>query len=86
MAADVFDLPVAVTEQTEGAAFGAALQALWALDHASGGKTEIAALAREHVRCADTLGARPTRADAYREPYQRFLRHMQSAQQFYANH
>jgi len=74
MAADVFDLPVAVTDQTEGAAFGAALQALWALDHASGGKAEIAALAREHVRCA------------YREPYQRFLRHLQSAQQFYANH
>jgi len=86
MAADVFDLPVAVTEQAEGAAFGAALQALWALDHASGGKTEIAALAREHVRCADALGARPTRANAYHEPYQRFLRHLQSAQQFYTNH
>jgi len=85
MVADVFDLPVAVTEQTEGAAFGAALQALWALDHARGGEVEIAALAREHVRCADALGARPAHADAYREPYQRFLRHLQSAQQFHAN-
>ena len=36
MVADVFDLPVQVPEQAEGAAFGAALQALWAHGRASG--------------------------------------------------
>jgi len=86
MIADVFELPVDVPEQSEGAAFGAALQALWALDHAEGGGADIATLAREHVRCAPALSTRPqaTSAAAYRAPYQQFLRHLESAQQFHS--
>jgi xylulokinase len=87
MVADVFELPVDVPEQTEGAAFGAALQAMWAHECANGGDANIADIAREHVRCAPVLSARPNpdSVAAYHEPYQRFLRHLQSVQQFY-NH
>lgn len=88
MVADVFELPVEVPEYSEGAAFGAALQALWAYDHAGGGKADIAALAREHVRCTEALSTRPdvTDAAAYRAPYRQFVRHLESTKQFYANH
>lgn len=86
MVADVFELPVDVPEQSEGAAFGAALQALWAHDHANGGYTDIATLAREHVRCEPALSARPgPDAAAYRRPYRRFLRHLDAAAQLYAH-
>lgn len=87
MVADVFALPVEVPEQAEGAAFGAALQALWALDRANGGKSDIAALAREHVRCAPALAAHPDAACVaeYRDGYQQFLRHLESTKQFYSN-
>ena len=86
MVADVFALPVDVPEQTEGAAFGAALQALWALDHASGCKADIAALAREHVHCASALSAQPDPADAavYRDHYRQFLLHLDSTKQFHS--
>ncbi|GAB2509307.1 xylulokinase [Pseudoxanthomonas sangjuensis] len=87
MVADVFELPVDVPEQTEGAAFGAVLQALWAHDHAGGGNAGIAGLAREHVRCEPSLSARPDPAAvaAYREPYRRFLDHLEAARRHYAN-
>jgi len=87
MVADVFVLPVDVPEQSEGAAFGAALQALWAHDHAGGGQVEIATLAREHVRCTPALSARPDASDAeaYHDHYRQFLRQLDSAKQFYTN-
>jgi xylulokinase len=88
MVADVFELPVDVPEQTEGAAFGAALQALWAHGHAEGRGVDIADLAREHVRCEPSLSTRPNAAstDAYRGSYREFLRHLDAARLLYANH
>ena len=82
MVADVFDLPVEVPEQTEGAAFGAALQALWAHGRMHGDKAGIVAIAREHVRCVPRLSTRPDpeRVAAYREPYRRYLHHLHAAQ------
>ena len=41
MVADVFGLPVEVPAQAEGAAFGAALQALWAQSHRAAGEGAI---------------------------------------------
>lgn len=81
MIADLFELPVDVPAEAEGAAFGAALQALWALDHAHGGQTDIAAIANEHVRLAPELSARPAAdaVDAYRNHYEHFSRHLESA-------
>lgn len=84
MVCDVFALPVEVPEQAESAAFGAALQAFWACERASGGRGGIAALVRAHVRCDPAQSATPTQVDAYRAPYRRFLRHLEAARQCHA--
>ncbi len=86
MVADVFDLPMDVPEQSEGAAFGAALHALWAYRRAQGDDAGIAAVAHEHVRMASTLSAYPDPANAaaYSAHYRQFLRHLESATRFHA--
>ena len=78
LVADVFDLPVDVPVQSEGAAFGAALQALWAVGRADGDAASIADIARAHVATDPALSARPDpdRAHAYTTAYTRFLRHL----------
>ncbi len=87
MVADIFALPVEVPLQAEGAAFGAALQALWALDHANGGHADLAAIAREHVLIAPGLSTRPDAKNtaAYQGHYRQFLRHLDVARSFHAN-
>lgn len=74
MVADVFELPVEVPLEPEGAALGAALQALWA-SATSGSQSELLELVREHVQLEPSLGTRPEAAAgaAYRESYSRFL-------------
>ena len=87
MVADIFGLPVEVPLQAEGAAFGAALQALWALDHAMGGNADLAAIARDHVLIAPGLSTRPDAKNVavYQGHYRQFLRHLEVARSFYAN-
>ncbi|MCB1628681.1 MAG: xylulokinase [Xanthomonadales bacterium] len=86
MVADVFDLPVDVPEQAEGAAFGAALQALWADRKASDAGADLVGIVREHVRFDAQRSARPQApaVAAYDLHYQRFQRHLQAATQLYA--
>ncbi|MBU8975841.1 MULTISPECIES: xylulokinase [unclassified Lysobacter] len=88
MVADVFDLPVQVPEQAEGAAFGGALQALWAFERAQGRDTAIADIARDHVRVDETTAARPNpeAVAAYAAQYAQFLKHLDSARSLYAPH
>ncbi len=78
LVADVFGLPVDVPAQSEGAAFGAALQALWALDKTQGSEASIAEVARTHVAVDPSLSTTPdpTRAAAYAAAYARFLQHL----------
>jgi xylulokinase len=78
LVADVFGLPVDVPAQSEGAAFGAALQALWAWDKARGGDASIAEVARVHVAVDPALSATPdaSRAPAYAAAYRRFLQYL----------
>jgi xylulokinase len=85
MVADVFGKPVEVPEQAEGAAFGAALQALWATQ-SSGSAADLASLAREHVKMAPGLGAAPDSVTmaAYRTVYGQFLRHLEVAKSLYS--
>lgn len=87
MVADVFDLPVAVPEQAEGAAFGAALQALWAHGRTSGNGDDIAAIARDHVRTEAAQSAQPDAGNvaAYNTHYRQFQRHLDAARQIYAS-
>ncbi len=77
MVADVFELPVDVPAQPEGAAFGAALQALWATA-TSGSQADLIELVRDQVQMEPGLGANPDgrAAEAYREAYERFLFHL----------
>ncbi|WP_191091399.1 xylulokinase [Xanthomonas sontii] len=78
LVADVFGLPVDVPAQPEGAAFGAALQALWAVGLARGDAASIADIAQQHVEVDPQLSARPdpARTQAYAAAYARFLRHL----------
>jgi len=73
MIADVFALPVEVPVEQEGAALGAALQALWAC---TSGATpaDLVSLTREAVRIDESLGAQPDAAASasYRAAYKRF--------------
>src|SRR5690606_15598349 len=57
--ADVCALPVTVLEQAEGASFGAALQALWALEAQNGATLSIGELVAEHLSREETQCAEP---------------------------
>lgn len=85
MVADVFGLPVDVPTQSEGAAFGAALQALWALGHARGDAASIADIADQHVAVDPLQSAHPDpmRKHAYATAYARFLRHLDALTPLY---
>lgn len=87
MVADVFELPVEVPEQAEGAAFGAALQALWALAREDDPDADLGVLAAAHVRMDPRLAARPRAeaADAYRLQYRSFLSHLDAIRPLYAD-
>jgi xylulokinase len=67
IAADVFDVPVACPVIEEGPAFGAALQAMWAVED-----SEIDQLAAEHVAIdeATMTEALPENVERYEELYQ----------------
>ena len=78
LVADVFGLPVDVPRHAEGAAFGAALQALWAWNRAGGAQDSIAELARAHVAIEPALSTvpEPSRGEAYASAYRRFLQYL----------
>jgi len=86
MVADVFGLPVDVPEQAEGAAFGAALQALWAIERAADPGAGLEALAAAHVRMEPRLSAHPHAGAtaAYDAQYRRFLSHLDAIRPLYA--
>ena len=86
MVADIFGVPVEVPLQTEGAAFGAALQALWSLSNARGDAITFTELVDRHVIFDGALACtpHPDRVKAYQEPYQRFLDHLIAVKQLYA--
>jgi xylulokinase len=86
MVADVFDLRVDVPAQAEGAAFGAALQALWSQLRAQGQAVALPELVAAHVAVDPSRAAMPdpARAAAYREPYRRFLDHLDAVRPLYA--
>jgi len=88
MAADMLDLPVSVPTQPEGAAFGAALQALWALwalrRHASD-RAALVDVVDAHMQLDDSAAAQPDAAsvDVYRTHYRAFVRHLDAIAPLY---
>ena len=81
MVADMFGLPVQVPIHAEGAAFGAALQALWASRRAAGDAIAPADICADHVAFNPSCAAFPDarNAEAYASAYQRFLHHLDAA-------
>ena len=72
---------VQVAAQSEGAAFGAALQALWAMRRAAGESITPADVCNAHIAFDPARAASPdpARAAAYAAAYQRFLQHLDAA-------
>ncbi|MCR6664409.1 MAG: xylulokinase [Luteimonas sp.] len=85
LVADVFDLPVDVPTQAEGAAFGAALQALWSFERAQGSQASITEVVQAHVATdpAQACTPDPNHVAAYRAPYRRFLDHLDAIAPLY---
>lgn len=71
MLADVCDYPVQALRDDEGAAFGAALQAMWVCD---GSQTPIASFLNEHIALDDRRVFMPDcrRTQAYEDAYGRY--------------
>ncbi len=80
--ADVLNLPVSMTQQTEGAAFGAALQALSVLDSDSSLET----IAREHLTRDESRCCEPAAGGvhAYNEFYQNYQQAVAAMSDVYA--
>lgn len=81
--ADVFDAPVTILKNNEGAAFGAALQALSMLE---GDDCDLAALTREHLakdeaRCCEP---RPSAVSFYNETYGEYQRAVDNVAAYYS--
>jgi xylulokinase len=78
MAADVFDLPVVCPVEGEAAAFGAALQAYWALRNHDGKRVELADILDEHVQLGGDKKHLPDRKSAslYREACQQYKKYV----------
>jgi len=79
--ADVFDLPVSVQSIDEGAAFGAALQAMWM--HQSSSLSELVS---EHIELDEGRACVPRAAEAtiYNEHYKEYLRHIDAVTSLYS--
>ncbi|MGH8221689.1 MAG: FGGY-family carbohydrate kinase, partial [Woeseiaceae bacterium] len=62
--ADVCRLPVTILEQTEGASFGAALQALWALERREDSSLSVEQVVAAHLSRDEALCVEPRSAAA----------------------
>lgn len=85
MVADVFGLPVTVQQLDEGAALGAALQALWVYGQANGSGQPLAELLDDLLdidadRCCEP---EPTNVSAYADHYRQYLAHLNAITPLY---
>ncbi|MFX4228369.1 MAG: xylulokinase [Porticoccaceae bacterium] len=83
--ADVFDLPVTVQKNDEGAALGAALQAAWVYEKSHSGKAELrdlvdAALELDQSKCCDPI---EQHVQVYKEQYQRYQSYLATVTPLY---
>jgi xylulokinase len=84
--ADVFDLPVEVQTIDEGAALGAALQAMWLVQGQRGGADSLQALLDDHLELDPTRACVPKKesVQAYDQHYRNYLRHVEVVTPLYA--
>ena len=85
MVADVFNLPVSVQRVDEGAALGAALQALWMQQSQQGQPVAIVDLVDAHLETDPQRACEPqaASASAYSNHYQSYLRHVAAVSPLY---
>ena len=85
MVADVFDLPVTVQSIDEGAALGAALQALWVWQGSDGDQQALQRLVDVHLTTDAERGCAPRTeiAQRYNEYYQHYRRHIEAVRHLY---
>lgn len=83
--ADVLGLKVVCPDQSEAAAMGAALQALWCLQKYLGAKASIADIVDQHVLSQVRLSVDPDpeAEAAYHQVYRSYLEHLKVMQQLY---
>jgi xylulokinase len=88
MVADVFNLPVTVLQQEEGASFGAALQALWMLQSQTDAALGIDDIVAEHLTCDEQQSAAPVSRNvaAYEQGYAAYQSAVQHISPLYAKH
>ncbi len=86
MVADVFDMPVVVPSVAEGAALGAALQALWMHQSKEGCGDSIVNLVDEHLQIDPVRSCQPnaTSVRIYREHYEHYQRHVKAILPLYS--
>jgi xylulokinase len=85
--ADVTGLPVTVLAQNEGAAFGAALQALWTLERQSRADLPISAITQRHVTRDTSADVLPQRfaVEAYAASYAAYRRAVDQVTPLYSH-
>jgi xylulokinase len=85
IAANVMNLPVRVPGESETAALGGAIQALWALQRAEGGKSSIEALAEAHVPLEGGATVKPVKAqvELYNRAYGVYSRYLEALSPLY---
>jgi len=86
--ADVFDAEVVAVDSAEGAALGAALQALWVCRNEDGARISIEKICDQYVRLDETTRARPAseRVELYRRMQQLHNRVVQELGSAFADH
>ena len=85
--ADIFELPVTMLAQEEGASFGAALQALWVLQLQVDPVIDIAEITSEHLTRDESLCAVPNsqNAEVYRQGFDEYQRAVEHISPLYNN-
>lgn len=86
MVADIFALPVLIQEVDEGAALGAALQALYMQQSSPGSPDSIVGLLDEHLTIDHKRSCDPCKETAaiYNEHYHSYLRHVAAVTPIYS--
>jgi xylulokinase len=86
MVADILELPVCVQTVDEGAALGAALQALWTWQREQGDTASLQALVDEQLIPDPARSCEPqaTEVAIYGQCYEQYLRHVETVTPLYA--
>jgi xylulokinase len=85
MVSDIFNLPVSVQVSDEGAALGAALQALWMFQHLQGEDTPLQVLLDEHLTLDPVRACIPNEhsVQGYKRFYGQYLRQVKTIKTLY---